>query len=639
MKKASLSLLVIMAFNLHAQEPLYDQVIFDNSRMTGHYYYSETSYQSPSWIKNVQHKLPVFDAASFTPGNSLQLHYVNGNNGHWEASIIKPVYRGQDKVREADALIFRIFIQSATTLINHLPNIKLGLENSTYSDSVSLQKYIKNFSTGKWATVVIPLADFRNAKSVPIMAIYFLQPGNDGLEHRLLLDQLEMLPVNLPSFTRVSPSLSSAKGSARHIDISWNPINDSTIKYIKVYRSTDGNNFAPVGIMMPSRNRFTDFVGETGRLYQYKITAVGYDYSESNYSSTLTAVIRKLTDDQLLTMVQESCFRYYWEGAESVSGLAKENIPGRKNMIATGAAGFGMMALIVGAERNFITRKQAVDRFLQITRFLEGTETFHGAFSHFVDGPTRKVEPFFGNRDNGGDLVETSFLMQGLLAARAYFNKNDVNENRIRESITRLWEKVEWSWYLKDPSSKYLYWHWSPDQGWVINHNLIGWNETMITYLLAIASPSHPVKPSLYYSGWASQDSIAQQYRKGWGETPDGSMYSNGKVFKGISLEVGVSNGGPLFFIHYSYLAVDPHQITDAYTNYFRNNRNIALINYRYCIENPGKYQGYSDSCWGLTASDGPGGYSANEPVLRMDNAKMAPTGAISSFPYTPKSR
>jgi hypothetical protein len=335
-------------------------------------------------------------------------------------------------------------------------------------------------------------------------------------------------------------------------------------------------------------------------------------------------------------MVQRACFRYYWEGAEPNSGLARENIPGRHNMVATGASGFGIMAIITGASRNFVTRNEAIARFNKILDFLEKSDRFHGAYPHFLDGITGKTEPFFGTRDNGADLVETSFLIEGLLAARQYFDLENEAEKSIRQRITAIWEKVEWNWFRKTPESKFLYWHWSPDQTWVINHNLIGWNETMVTYLLAIASPTHSVDAGMYYSGWANQDSTGQQYRSAWGQSTDGSMYANGKSWFGVKLDVGVNNGGPLFFTHYSFLGYNPHLITDKYTNYFANNRNIALINYKYCVENPAGHAGYSEGAWGLTASDGPYDYSADEPVSWQDRGKLAPTGAISSFPYLP---
>jgi hypothetical protein len=344
-----------------------------------------------------------------------------------------------------------------------------------------------------------------------------------------------------------------------------------------------------------------------------------------------------MSEKELLDMVQEAHFRYYWEGAEPNSGLSLENIHGRRNMIASGASGFGIMALIAGTERGFITRDQSVERFERITSFLQKAEKFHGAFPHFIDGITGRVEPFFGKRDNGGDLVETSFLVQGLLSARKYFNRDNPKERTIRNRIDSIWKNIEWDWYRREENNPFLLWHWSPDQGWTINHKLIGWNETMITYFLAIASPSHGVPAGMYYSGWASQSEEAQRYRSAWGQTEEGKHYTNGNTYYGIHLPVGVSNGGPLFFIHYSFLGLDPRKMKDAYTDYFTNNRNIALINHRYCTENPEDHEGYGADAWGLTASDGLWGYSADEPVPHADHGKITPTGALASFPYTPE--
>ena len=622
-----------------AQEPEYNHSFFANSRMRGNYFYSGTSYDGQSWIRNIQNKLPVSDNYFFTPGNSLQLNYTNGSSGKWMAMILKPEWRGQTNIKAGNTLYIKLFVNSVKTAAAHLPAIQIAKSDSILSTAIPLSKYVSNLSSKSWVSIAIPLKDFSGInykQSSEISIVNFLQSSVDGNEHSIFVDDIEILPGNHSPLSTRTPAISRAKGFAKHVDLEWAPIQDSTIKHLKIYRSVDGNSFRPVGIQSPFIHRYADYIGETEKNVQHKISFVGYDYKESKLSAPVSTRTRRMTDDELLTMVQEACFRYYFEGAERQSGLAKENIPGRHNMIATGASGFGMMALIAGTERKFITRDQAVERFLRIATFLEQAETFHGAFSHFVDGPTKKVEPFFGMRDNGGDLVETSFLMQGLLTARSYFDRNDVKEKQIRDKITKIWEGVEWSWYRRQTSPNYLTWHWSPDQEWIIDHQLIGWNETMITYLLAIASPTHSVPATMYYSGWASLDTIAQQYRKNWGQTNDGSMYKNGKAYFGIPLPVGVSNGGPLFFTHYSYLGFDPHHITDAYTNYFENNRNIALINHRYSIENPGKYIGYSDSCWGLTAGDGPFHYSASEPVLRMDDGKMVPTGAIASFPYTP---
>ena len=386
----------------------------------------------------------------------------------------------------------------------------------------------------------------------------------------------------------------------------------------------------------PPFQRYEDWVGEPSQKLSYKVKAVDLGYWESPFSETVSASTRPMSDDELLTMVQEASFRYYWEGADPGSGLALENIPGDSGLIAGGASGFGIMAILVGAERGFVTREAAAERILRITKFLEKADRFHGAWPHFIDVSGR-VLPLFGKYDNGADLVETSFLVQGLLAARGYFSGTNERERDIVRRITALWEAVEWDWFRgRDPKEGYLYWHWSPDSTWHIGHRLIGFNETMVTYLLAIASPTHGVPAGMYYSGWASQSDFAAKYRSDWGGTKDGDRYVNGKTYYGITLPVGVGPGGPLFFTHYSFMGFDPHAVRDRYTNYFDNNRAISLINRAYCVANPGKYVGYGENSWGLTASDNPFGYSAQQPIRHMDNGTISPTAALSAYAYTP---
>ncbi len=618
------------------QEPLYNYVIFSNSRMSGNYFFTKTDFSAPAFLTTDNKKLPVSETIFHTPGNAIKLEYINGKKGNWNATIFKPNYRGQDHFKPANFLSFWYYIASSTTSLTQLPAFQLMYNDSSLSEKIMLQKDKRN----AWHQQKTPVDNFKKfAGNNPenVIGIVFSQMAEDGNRHTIYLDDIELLPGDEAKEITVAPQGILATGYAKHVDLKWPAITDSSLRYVKIYRSSDGKSYKPVGIQATTINRYADFVNTTGDSYYYKLSFLNNDYEESPQSAAIIARTKKMTDDELLTMVQEASFRYYWEGAETNSALAKENISGRKNMIASGASGFGIMALIAGTERKFVSREQAVDRFIKISSFLENAETFHGVYPHFIDGPTGKAEPFFGKRDNGGDLVETSFLLQGLLTAKAYFNREDANEKLIRDKITSIWSKVEWDWYKQYPDSKFLYWHWSPDQGWIINHKLIGWNETMVTYLLAIASPTHAIDARMYYTGWANLDSTGQQYRIGWGGTKEGAMYKNGNTYFGIKLDVGVSNGGPLFFTHYSYLGYDPHAITDKYTNYFVNNKNIALINHRYCLQNPGRYKGYGDSCWGLTASDGPYHYSANEPVLRQDKGIIAPTGAISSFPYTPK--
>jgi hypothetical protein len=277
------------------------------------------------------------------------------------------------------------------------------------------------------------------------------------------------------------------------------------------------------------------------------------------------------------------------------------------------------MAIVVGVNRGFITREEGFERLTKIVNFLERAPRYHGAWSHFMDDASGASLPVFDMYDNAGDLVETAFLMEGLLTARQYFNGRSDQGQSLYKRISHLWETVEWDWYRRNPNSDALYWHWSPEWTWMISHRIDGFNEAMIIYLLAIASPTHPVPASLYYSGWAS---------------PPGDHYANGNTYFGIKLDVGFNTGGPLFFAHYSYLGFDPRALTDRYTNYFANNRNLALINRAYCIENPGRHKGYGADNWGLTASDGPAGYLAHAPDAN-DDGTMTPTGALSSFPYT----
>jgi hypothetical protein len=275
---------------------------------------------------------------------------------------------------------------------------------------------------------------------------------------------------------------------------------------------------------------------------------------------------------------------------------------------------------MVGVERGFISRTEATNRILKILNFLNTkADRFHGAYSHWLNGETGKVIPF-SQKDNGGDLVETAFLAQGILALRVYFDQNNSDEELIREISTSIWESIEWDWYLRYQSSNFLYWHWSPEYNWDMNMVIRGPNETMIAYLLAIASPTHPVPHSTYSQGWASSN-----------------YYINGKSFYGYPLYVGWDYGGPLFFAHYSFLGFDPREKKDSYTNYFLNNRNHTLINRAYCIANPKGYAGYSENIWGLTASDDPiTGYAVHEPISIRDNGTISPTAALSSFPYTP---
>ena len=335
-----------------------------------------------------------------------------------------------------------------------------------------------------------------------------------------------------------------------------------------------------------------------------------------------------LTDEQVLDQVQKDAIKYFWEYAEPNSKLARERYhtddPGNDaNIVTTGGSGFGLMTLIVGIERGFIPRAEAVLRLKIALNFLEKADRFHGAWPHWMSGATGQVIPF-GTKDNGGDLVETSFLCQGLITLREYFKSGNTEEQALATKADVLWRGVEWDWYTKGENT--LYWHWSPSYAWQMNFKLEGYNECLITYVLASASPTHPISSAAYQQGWARNGAIVSL----------GSKYNLPIV---LNYNGASGNVGPLFWSHYSYLGMDPSGLTDQYANYWTLTQNHSKIINQYCVANPSKWAGYSDKCWGLTASysrnpDGSTGYSAHQPL--NDLGVISPTAALSSFPYTP---
>lgn len=641
MNNLLLSIFIFLScFSLHSQEPEYDHIFFDNNLMRGAYYYSKASYTSPSFIQNIKAKLPSTEERYFTAKNSLELAYVSAPGGTWQASVIYPKWRGKDFLKKGDFLDLRLMIEDGTTF-DELPAI--AVSSDKISDYLPLGDYIDRSKTiDNWYLARIPIVNFKNINydhTKEIRQVHFRQNTEDGKNHTIYIDQIELSSNDVSPNKAVTPSI-TAKAYERHSNVIWNNSNPDNVKYVKIYRSSGGQPFKSVGIQDPTVGMYTDYSNEPNTEFKYYITCVGYDYSETKPSNEVKVTTRYMTDDELLSMLHEATFRYYWDGAEEESGLSCENIPGRRNMIATGASGFGIMGIVSGVERGFITREQAVGRLKKIVQFLDKAETFHGAYPHFIDGTTGKVEPFFGKRDNGADLVETSFLFQGLLTARQYFDKNTSDETLIRNTITKLWENIEWDWFKKTEDSKYLYWHWSPDREWIINHKLIGWNETMITYLLGIASPTHGIGKDMYYSGWASQELYAKEYRSAWGGSSDGSDYWNGNTYYGIKLDVGVNRGGPMFFTQFSFMGFDPRGLKDRYssTDYYDILRNMVMINYRYCLENPKGRIGYGPDCWGLSVCENPwGSYGAYEAVEHNEDGTMSPAGALAVFPYTPK--
>ena len=328
-----------------------------------------------------------------------------------------------------------------------------------------------------------------------------------------------------------------------------------------------------------------------------------------------------LDDSALLDLVQKQTFKYFWDFAHPTSGMARERSNIAYNygneVVTTGGTGFGVMNIIVATERKWIGRDTAVQFLLKLVNFLSKADSYHGVFPHWMNGATGKTIPF-SRKDDGADLVETSYLFEGLLCARQYFNADNRPEQDLRNRINWLWSEIEWNWFTRD-GQEVLYWHWSPNNGWSMNFPVRGFNECLIMYVLAASCPNqkYQVTAAVYHRGWAQSN-----------------FFKNGKVFYGHNLPLGFDFGGPLFFSQYSFLGLDPRGLKDRYADYWEQNKNHTLINHDYCVDNPKKFQGYSENCWGLTASDTYNGYNAYSPT--NDEGTIAPTAALSAFPYAP---
>lgn len=334
-----------------------------------------------------------------------------------------------------------------------------------------------------------------------------------------------------------------------------------------------------------------------------------------------------ITDEALLDSVQHKTFNYFWDGAEPMSGMARERLHmdgdyGKhdKNTVTSGGSGFGIMAIIAGIDRGYVTREQGLERLTKIVSFLEKADSFHGVFPHWWNGETGKAIGF-SDGDNGGDLVETSFLLQGLLTVHQYYINGTVAEKELAARINKIWHNVDWNWHRN--GQNVLYWHWSPDHSWEMNFPIRGYNECLITYILAACSPTYGVPAEVYHEGWADNGKIIEPHE-----------------LEGYKLNMHYQSNsgiGPLFWAQYSFLGLNPTGLKDKYADYFQEMKNYTLINRAYCIRNPKEFKGYGEDCWGLSASYSVNGYAAHEPAEHADFGVIAPTAALSSIVYTPE--
>jgi hypothetical protein len=646
------ALALLLATAAQGQTEYYRHSLFDNSIQRDFYYYSFAQATAPSTLEGKSSRLPVDSLHFLSPPNALRIHWQSMPGGGWDAEVHLDNFRNRPPGLSGRTLYFWIYSPTAISAAD-LPNLMLsqareGLQVATFPGSFTAPEPLGRF-TGElpadtWVQVRVPMSLLHSASVYPfipeqLQSVVFLQGRADGAEHTLLVDQVHVGDEQTSAAkSLVTPIRLTAKGYERHVVVEWDAPRAEPAAHYVIYRSQNGGAYLPTGIQVPGVHRFVDWVGRTGATASYRVAAADWSNHTSAQSALATASTRAMSDDELLTMLQEAAFHYYWEGADSSSGMAHENMPGDDRIVATGASGFGIMALLAGSiaaslrgnrvstpndDRELPGARRSVPR--RVVALHERRDRSH-------DGRLRHARR---RRRSRGDRVPDA----GAAHCTAVLQGHEPAERSLYDRITRLWESVEWDWYRDATQQQdFIYWHWSPKWGFQIHHPLIGFNEVHVVYLLAIASPTHGVPASTYYSGWASQAPSAQSYREGWSGSTDGKDYRNGKSYFGIPLDVGVGTGGPLFFAHYSYIGVDPRQLHDKFTSsYFQNFRNMALINRAYCIANPKHQLGYGANAWGLTASDGPSEYVPHAPDDAHDTGTLTPTGALASFPYTPE--
>lgn len=489
------------------------------------------------------------------------------------------------------------------------------------------------YSNGDKTVTLTPAADLVNSTTYQLVMTDGLQsvagdvyPGHT-VEFTTVASTITITSLKIGGTEVLSvPRVTNVPLTAATIEVAFSqPVDVATVVSQNIFIATPSA-AVPTSLSVSEDKRKVTITlpGILGDLQRYALTlntnvkGVGGEVLQNFTKSFYTAPSETpdhpvIADDALLTLVQRQTFKYFWDFAHPASGLARErNTSG--DVVTSGGSGFGIMALIVGIERDFITRAEGVARMNKIVTFLEDADRFHGAWSHWIDGSTGAVVPF-SQKDDGGDLVETSFLVQGLLTFRQYLQPSDTTGNDLINRITTLWQGVEWDWYRKN-NEQVLYWHWSPDYDWQMNFAMYGYFEQQITYFLAAASPTHGIPKSVYTNGYGRNGQI-----------------HTGNTYYGYMLPLGTPS--PLFWVHYSYLGLDPH-FSDDYADYWQQNVNASKINHAYCVANPNGYVGYSDECWGLTSSDdSQRGYDAHSPS--NDNGTISPTAALSSFPYTPE--
>lgn len=592
----------------------YDQGIVDKNIGS-----STFEYTYPPGLPQYNDKIPCSSTA-FKGSTSLKFNYFSSENGNWKVSVYRSDWSAAD-ISNLDSVSFYIYSENPVPQ-EALPLMGIRAARKNGSGDVNsawypLSEFNPAVEARKWTKIRMPLSVIFNDSSnssldfTAAKGILFGQSEKNNIARLVLIDEI----TAFKSIADIPPvSVFSVKGYDSHAELNWERP-DNAVSY-RIYASFDnGANFQVRG--ETSENFFLDFVPAEGKNKTVIYRIVSLYQGKESAPNEKPALIRDFSDDELLDLVEEYAFRYFWEGAHQATGMALERSNGNGRTAASGATGMGLMSMIAAHEREYRPREEIKDRILKILDFLEKCDRHHGAWSHWYNADTYKTQPF-SEFDDGGDIVETSYVVQGLIALKNYFSGSDEKSVLIREKADKLWKEVDWDWYRLG-GQNVLYWHWSPNYGFKMNMKVRGWNECLVTYIMAASSPAHPVPEEVYVQGWAQNGSIVRR-----------------RSYYNYEINLSPDWGGPLFWIHYSHLGINPNGLKDRYADYWQEHVNTARIHFEYAKANPLSHTNYSEKCWGLTASDDPYGYTAHRPMSN-DNGTISPTAALASFPYTPE--
>ncbi len=600
-------------FSEGTDETFYDQGIVNVGSLGDSYF----EFTHPPGLPQYNDKVPC-STTSFKGSTALKFNYTSSPDGNWRATIYRSNWSTAD-ISGMDSLSFFLYAEEGLPA-SALPLIGLKANKLSGSGDMSSKLYaLENFNDsvlpGVWTQITFSLDTFllyeanSDLNFTETKGVIFNQSEQNSVSRLIMIDEitvfrsLEEIPVvkNL-----------SASGYDSHTELQWEQeIPDLAYR---IYASFDAGETWEIRAETTDRF-YLDFVPESAKNSSVLYRVVTLSQNNESEPVETTVQIRDFSDDELLDMIQRYTFRYFWEGAHQATGMILERSNGNGRTVASGATGMGLMALIPGHEREYRPQEEIKDRILMILEFLINCDQHHGAWSHWYNADTYATQPF-SEKDDGGDIVETSYVAAALIALKNYFSGSDNKSVLIREQASQLWREIEWTWYQNGENT--LYWHWSPNYDFEMNMQVRGWNEALVTYIMAASSPTYPISEEVYTNGWAR----------------NGGMV-NERSFYGYEISLSPDYGGPLFFIHYTHLGINPHGLSDKYADYWQEHVNTAKIHHAYAVDNPMNHENYSDSCWGLTASDDPDGYTAHRPWYN-DNGTISPTAALGSMPYTP---